>query len=184
MFTQLSFYHIHTVEMFHIHRIEKVVGPVFGPMFDQNRIFLGGPGSVPRTFFINRKVLPRGSGGVLVEFVRLFWKVFRKVPRSFSSTPGWPLNIFGKIGFGALWAPRAPSPIGPQGPKFCGTLWVLEGPMGPAVRLMPDGCWCSWRQGINARINAGHSVRLAAASRAVDRHYRAQRGPTGPHSGP
>ena len=51
-------------------------------------LFPGGPRSVPRTFFINGKVLPRGSGGVLSDFFRFFSEVFRKVPRSFSGTPG------------------------------------------------------------------------------------------------
>ena len=78
-------------------------------------LFPGGHRSVPRTFFINRKALPRGSGGVLSDFFRLFRKVFRKVPRSFSSTPGWFLRIFGKIGFGAL-GPLGP-PLGPPGPN-------------------------------------------------------------------
>ena len=66
------------------------------------RLFPGGPRSVPRTFFINRKALPRGSGGVLGWFWRFFSEVFRKVPRSFSSTPGWFWSTFAKSGQGGL----------------------------------------------------------------------------------
>ena len=57
------------------------IGPswvIFSTIFG---LFPGGPWSVPGRFFINGKVLPRGSGGVLSDFFRLFSEVFRKVSR-------------------------------------------------------------------------------------------------------
>ena len=60
-------------------------------------LFPGGPRNVPGRFFINGKVLPRGSGVVLSDFFRFFSEVFRKVPRSFSGTPGRFLGTFGKM---------------------------------------------------------------------------------------
>ena len=74
-------------------------------------LFPGGPRSVPGRFFINGKVLPRGSGGVLSDFFRFFSEVFRKVPRSFSETPGRFSGDFGKKwsrGQGFLTASRQP----------------------------------------------------------------------------
>ena len=59
-------------------------------------LFPGGPRSVPRTFFINGKALQIGSRGVLSDFFLFFLEVFRKVPRSFSRTPGWFRGTFGK----------------------------------------------------------------------------------------
>ena len=63
-------------------------------------LFRGCPRSVPMTFRHHRKVSPQGFRGVLGQFFRLFSDMFGKVPRYFSSTPGWFLSIFGKIGSG------------------------------------------------------------------------------------
>ena len=71
-------------------------------------LFPGGPRSVPRTFFINGKVLQIGSRGVLGWFWKFFSEVFRKVPRSFSRTPGRFWGLLEKIGLGPLGAPWAP----------------------------------------------------------------------------
>ena len=59
-------------------------------------LFPGGPRSVPGRFFINRKALQIGSRGVLSNVFSIFSEMFRKVPRSFSGTPGLFLGTFGK----------------------------------------------------------------------------------------
>ena len=68
--------------------------------FDDFRTFSKWSQECSQDIFIKRKVLPRGSGGVLSDFFRFVSEVFGKVPRSFSGTPGWFLGTFGKNGSG------------------------------------------------------------------------------------
>ncbi len=85
-------------------------GPSWVTFSDNFRTFSRWSLEGSREIFINRKALLRGSRGVLPNF---FSELFRKVPRSFSSTPGCFSSIFGKIGFGAL------GPLGPPwGPPY------------------------------------------------------------------
>ena len=78
-------------------------------------LFPSGPRSVPGRFFINGKVLPQGSGGVLSDF---FFDFFRRCSgRSPDHFPGLPEGFWGLLKE-LVWGPRGPMgpPMGPWGP--------------------------------------------------------------------